>query len=85
METNLFYLNPDTTKYFAYGIRNSFRITIDPLTDTLWQTENELTEFDEVNVVKPGFNSGWSQFMGPMSRSDNSLNDLQMLPNFFLF
>ncbi len=63
-------------KYFAYGIRNSFGTTIDPLTGTLWQTENGPSEYDEINIVKPGFNSGWVQIMGPMSRSDNSINDI---------
>ena len=81
IETNPFYSNSDTSKYFAYGIRNSFGITIDPLTGTLWQTENGPSEYDEINIVKPGFNSGWVQIMGPISRSDNSLNDLQVIPN----
>lgn len=83
IETNPFYSNSDTSKYFAYGIRNSFGITIDPLTGTLWQTENGPSEYDEINIVKPGFNSGWVQIMGPMSRSDNSINDLQVIPNSF--
>jgi aldose sugar dehydrogenase len=26
-------------KYYAYGIRNSFGITFDPITGTLWQTD----------------------------------------------
>lgn len=81
IETNPFYSNSDTSKYFAYGIRNSFGITIDPLTGTLWQTENGPSEYDEINIVKPGFNSGWVQIMGPISRSDNSLNDLQVISN----
>ncbi|HYY71141.1 MAG TPA: PQQ-dependent sugar dehydrogenase, partial [Nitrososphaeraceae archaeon] len=83
IETNPFYSNSDTSKYFAYGIRNSFGITIDPITGTLWETENGPSEYDEINIVKAGLNSGWLQFMGPMSRSDNSLNDLQALPNSF--
>jgi len=83
IENNPFYSNSDTSKYFAYGIRNSFGITIDPLTGTLWQTENGPGEYDEINIVKPGFNSGWVQFMGPMSSSDNTLNDLQVMPNSF--
>ena len=49
-------------KYYAYGIRNSFGIAFDPITNTLWQTENGPTEYDEVNVVKPGFNSGWKSY-----------------------
>ncbi|HSF00807.1 MAG TPA: PQQ-dependent sugar dehydrogenase [Nitrososphaeraceae archaeon] len=83
IESNPFYSNSDTSKYFAYGIRNSFGITIDSISGTLWQTENGPSEYDEINIVKPGFNSGWVQFMGPMSRSDNSLNDLQVIPNSF--
>jgi glucose/arabinose dehydrogenase len=81
LETNPFSSNANTAKYFAYGIRNSFGITIDPLSGTLWQTENGPSQYDEVNIVKPGFNSGWSQVMGPIAQSETTLNDLQMLPN----
>jgi glucose/arabinose dehydrogenase len=56
-------------KYYAYGLRNSFGITFDPITGNLWQTENGPDGYDEINVVKPGFNSGWIQVMGPLSRN----------------
>ena len=56
-------------KYYAYGIRNSFGITFDPITGNLWQSENGPDVYDEINVVKPGFNSGWTQVMGPLSRN----------------
>jgi aldose sugar dehydrogenase len=56
-------------KYYAYGVRNSFGITFDPITGNLWQTENGPDVYDEINVVKPGFNSGWIQVMGPLSRN----------------
>ena len=81
IDTNPFYSNPDTSKYFAYGIRNSFGITLDPVTGTLWQTENGPSEYDEINIVKPGFNSGWIQVMGPMSLTEKTVDDLQILPN----
>ena len=45
--------------YFAYGIKNSFGIGFDPLTGNLWDTENGPQFGDEINLVKPGFNSGW--------------------------
>jgi aldose sugar dehydrogenase len=35
-ETNPFFSDLNTAKYFAYGIRNSFGITIDPLRGTIW-------------------------------------------------
>jgi glucose/arabinose dehydrogenase len=68
-------------KYYAYGIRNSFGIAFDPITDILWQTENGLNEYDEINVVKPGFNSGWQQVMGPISKSEVTEDELVNFPN----
>lgn len=50
--------------YYAYGIKNSFGIDFDPLTGNLWDTENGPTYGDEVNLVEPGFNSGWKQIQG---------------------
>lgn len=55
--------------YYAYGIRNSFGLTFDPVTGIVWETENGENDYDEINIVKPGFNSGWIQIMGPISRS----------------
>jgi len=64
-------------RYYAYGIRNSFGIDFDPITGTLWDTENGESGYDEVNLVKPGFNSGWAQVMGPIARNSNQTpNDL---------
>jgi aldose sugar dehydrogenase len=56
--------NPPLNKYFAYGIRNSFGIDFDPLTGDLWDTENGPNFGDEINLVKPGFNSGWRKVQG---------------------
>ena len=64
------------SRYYAYGIRNSFGIAIDPITNMLWDTENGPGEYDEVNLVRPGFNSGWQIVMGPISRSGESIDDL---------
>jgi len=50
--------------YYAYGIRNSFGIDFDPVTGNLWDTENGPGFGDEINLVKPGFNSGWSKYQG---------------------
>jgi glucose/arabinose dehydrogenase len=53
-----------TRVYYAYGIRNSFGMDFDPVTGNLWDTENGPTFGDEINLVKPGFNSGWGQVQG---------------------
>jgi aldose sugar dehydrogenase len=68
------------SRYYAYGIRNSFGIDFDPVTGHLWDTENGEENYDELNIVKPGFNSGWAKVMGPISR-DNA-TDKENLVNF---
>jgi glucose/arabinose dehydrogenase len=50
--------------YYAYGIRNSFGIDFDPVTDKLWDTENGPRFGDEINLVEPGFNSGSDRVYG---------------------
>jgi aldose sugar dehydrogenase len=55
--------------YYAYGIRNSIGLAFDPLTGNLWDTENG--GYDEINLVEPGFNSGWKQISGSTLREQN--------------
>jgi len=50
--------------YYAYGIRNSFGLGFDPVNNNLWQTENGPVHNDEINLVYPGFNSGWHEIYG---------------------
>ena len=50
--------------YYAYGIRNSFGMDFDPVTGNLWDTENGPSFGDEINLVNPGFNSGWNRLQG---------------------
>ena len=64
-------------KYYAMGIRNSFGLAIDPYTGNLWDTENGPDKWDEINLVPPGFNSGWRTIMGPATTSA-----LENLPGF---
>ena len=70
----------DFDPWFAYGVRNSFGIAVDPATGNIWDTENGPESYDEINLVAPGFNSGWVQLMGPLSRNANDLDDLVGLP-----
>jgi glucose/arabinose dehydrogenase len=69
--------NKYSSYYYAYGIRNSFGLAVDPVTGSIWDTENGEHTYDELNLVKPGFNSGWRQIMGPIDRNnDKSQLDL---------
>jgi aldose sugar dehydrogenase len=69
------------SKYHAYGIRNSFGIDFDPVTGKLWDAENGEDVFDEINLVEPGFNSGWKQVMGPLAANTGvSEENLVIMP-----
>jgi aldose sugar dehydrogenase len=68
--------------YYAYGIRNSFGVSFDPLTGYMWATENGGGLYDEINLVKPGFNGGYARIEGPISISDQNKNNSNKLEDF---
>lgn len=74
---------PELSKYYSYGIRNGYGLTVDPITNNIWDTENGPAEYDEINLVFPGFNSGWSKIMGPKGDGFFSakISDLTTLEN----
>ncbi|MBI2875577.1 MAG: PQQ-dependent sugar dehydrogenase [Candidatus Tectomicrobia bacterium] len=67
-------------RYFAYGIRNSFGISFDPVTGKLWITENGPDRYDEINRVEAGFNGGWEPILGPNARDPQGIEDLFLVP-----
>jgi glucose/arabinose dehydrogenase len=48
---------PDSSVY-AYGLRNSFDFTFDPLSGRIFATENGQDCDDEINIILPGLNYG---------------------------
>jgi glucose/arabinose dehydrogenase len=60
----IFANNNSSTLYFGYGLRNGFGLDFDPVTGKLWDTENGPEFGDEINLVEPGFNSGWITVQG---------------------
>ncbi len=57
--------------YYSYGLRNSFGLDFDPITGKLWNTENGEDFGDEINLVEPGFNSGWNKVQGVWTLDDD--------------
>jgi len=72
--------------YYAYGIRNSFGIDFDPIAGKLWDTEDGPEFGDEINLVEPGFNSGWSRVQGiwkpdKIGNYDLSIGNMKLNPD----
>lgn len=55
---------------YAYGLRNTFRISVDRPTGTIWMGDVggnvDTTAYEEVNILKPGANYGWPLCEGPL-------------------
>lgn len=51
------------------------------LTNTLWDTENGPNYGDEINLVKPGFNSGWGQVQGIWKPTGEEIGSIVPNPN----
>jgi glucose/arabinose dehydrogenase len=66
--------------YYAYGIRNSFGYDWDPVTGYLWDTENGPWYGDEINLVMPGFNSGWGAVQGLWKPNGENISDSAVNP-----
>jgi glucose/arabinose dehydrogenase len=66
--------------YYSYGTRNSFGFDFDPITGKLWNTENGKDFGDEINLVEPGFNSGWNKVQGIWTLDDKEgITDVALL------
>ena len=55
-------------KVFAYGVRNSFGLAVDPETGQLWEAQNGDDSGSEINRFEAGTNGGWVQIMGRLDR-----------------
>jgi glucose/arabinose dehydrogenase len=67
-------------RLFAYGLRNTFGIAVDPVSGALWDQQNADDAFDEINRVERGMNGGWIQVMGPVGRIQQFKQIEQTLP-----
>jgi len=63
-------VNPDEvrTEFYAVGLRNPWRIAIDPVTGRILASETGDSTRDEINHIRPGLNYGWPYREGPAPR-----------------
>lgn len=65
-DDNPFVGNPDgwREEIWAWGIRNTWRMSHDPVTDRWWGGENGENLWEEVNLLESGRNYGWTIMEG---------------------
>src|SRR5262249_10555176 len=63
---------------YAYGLRNTFDFTIDPISGAVFGSENGFHCDDEINLILPGKNYGWSEKYGTQCFGTQPLD----LPNY---
>ncbi|MBN1293034.1 MAG: PQQ-dependent sugar dehydrogenase [Candidatus Latescibacteria bacterium] len=49
---------------YAYGLRNPWRFSFDPMTGRLWTADVGQNEIEEVDITEPGKNYGWNVMEG---------------------
>lgn len=52
------------TEMYAVGLRNPWQFSFDALTGELWVGDVGQTQWEEVNLISPGANGGWSYWEG---------------------
>jgi len=75
-ESGIFKIDSNNSvELYAMGVRNSFGLAIDPITQNLWETENGEGTYDEINMIYGKFNGGWALNIGPSYRSDSEISN----------
>ena len=52
------------SKVYQYGLRNPFRMTVDPLDGKVYVGDVGWTSWEEINASEPGANFGWPYYEG---------------------
>jgi hypothetical protein len=57
------------SKIYAYGLRNPFRISVDPTNGRVLVGDVGWSAYEEIDILKPGANYGWPCWEGPVKQS----------------
>ena len=69
---------------YAYGLRNTWRFSWDPITEFLWGADVGQYSYEEINIIEPGLNYGWKIMEGNQCYSPpNNCNSEGLEPPVF--
>lgn len=80
---NPFVGRPGADEIWAYGLRNPYRISFDPVSGRLYAADTGQDNIEEVDVIRPGRNYGWHVKEGTFDfhpGSPKSANDSWVTP-----
>ena len=69
---------------YAWGIRNTWKMSFDPPTGRLWGGDVGQNAFEEINLIEPG-NYGWNRFEGESVFSANIPDPGNTIPPVFFY
>jgi glucose/arabinose dehydrogenase len=72
--TNPFVGRPGADEIYAYGLRNPYRISFDPVSGKLYATDTGQNAIEEVDVIRAGANYGWHTKEGTFAFDPGSPN-----------
>ncbi|MDY0081889.1 MAG: PQQ-dependent sugar dehydrogenase [Ignavibacteriaceae bacterium] len=75
--TNPFYDSTSTTikkEIYAWGLRNPWRNSFDPVTDWFWCADVGQNEWEEINLIESGKNYGWRCYEGNHTYNTSGCN-----------